>query len=122
MPETAPFEQQASDATTYPAPGTLNRLLFKTPLLWWRVGLGGLLGRSIIVLTTWGRKCHRPRQTTLSYTPMVDSSTPGRAGERAATGTATCRRSPRDPADSECRCHPLSWRAGCARPCPAGHR
>ena len=72
MPETAPIQQQASGAMTYPAPGTLNRLLFKTPLLWWRAGLGGMLGRSMIVLTTWGRKSHRPRHTMLSYTPMMD--------------------------------------------------
>ncbi len=54
----------------YPNPGTLNRLLFKSPLIGWRMGLGGILGSSMLVLTTWGRKSHLPRHTMLSYTPM----------------------------------------------------
>ncbi len=70
MGQEAPFEQNASGSMAYPKPGTLNRLLFKTPLIWWRMGLGGLLGNSMLVLTTWGRKSHLPRHTMLSYTPM----------------------------------------------------
>lgn len=65
-----PYQQDATGSMAYPAPGTLNRFLFKTPLLWWRAGLGGLLGRYMLVLTTWGRKSHRPRHTMLSYTPL----------------------------------------------------
>ena len=56
----------------YPYRGTLNRLLFKTPLIWWRMGMGRLLGPSMLVLNTWGRKSHLPRHTMLSYTPMKD--------------------------------------------------
>jgi deazaflavin-dependent oxidoreductase (nitroreductase family) len=53
---------------TYPAKRTLNRLLFKTPLIWWRMGLGPILGQVMLVLTTWGRKSKLPRHTMLSYT------------------------------------------------------
>src|SRR5512143_1374833 len=73
MVEQAPFSQDASGSMTYPARGTLNRLLFKTPLLWWRSGLGWLLGRYMLVLSTWGRKSHTPRHTMLSYTPINDT-------------------------------------------------
>ncbi len=65
------FEQNARGAMTYPSPGTLNRILFKTPLIWWRMGLGGMLGKSMIVLTTWGRRSRVPRHTMLSYTPLA---------------------------------------------------
>jgi deazaflavin-dependent oxidoreductase (nitroreductase family) len=56
-------------AMTYPAPWTLNRLFFKTPLIWWRMGLGPALGSWMLVLTTWGRRSRLPRHTMLSYTP-----------------------------------------------------
>ncbi|OGN93807.1 MAG: hypothetical protein A2Z71_11665 [Chloroflexi bacterium RBG_13_50_21] len=72
MQVTAPFTQQATGSMTYPDRGSLNRLFFKTPLIWWRMGMGGILGRSMLVLTTWGRKSHLPRHTMLSFTPMKD--------------------------------------------------
>ncbi len=72
MEEGAPFEQRATGLMTYPAKGTLNRMLFKTPLIWWRMGLGSLLGPSMLILTTWGRRTHLPRHTMLSYTPMKE--------------------------------------------------
>ncbi|MFH0960249.1 MAG: nitroreductase family deazaflavin-dependent oxidoreductase [Pseudomonadota bacterium] len=65
--------QKASGAMTYPKKGTLNRLLFKTPLIWWRMGLGKLLshkalsGSKMLVLTSWGRISQKPRHTMLSY-------------------------------------------------------
>ncbi|MCC7354365.1 MAG: nitroreductase family deazaflavin-dependent oxidoreductase [Anaerolineae bacterium] len=62
------FQQKATGAMTYPARQTLDRLLFKSPLIWWRMGLGPLLGRTMLVLTTWGRKSGLPRYTVLSYT------------------------------------------------------
>ncbi len=64
------YQQDARGSMAYPAPGTLNRLLFKMPLLWWRAGLGNVLGPGMLVLTTWGRKSHLPRHTMLSYTPL----------------------------------------------------
>jgi len=59
--------QGSAGFMTYPARGTLNRLLFKTPLILWRMGLGPLLGRWMLVLTTWGRKSGLPRHTMLEY-------------------------------------------------------
>jgi deazaflavin-dependent oxidoreductase (nitroreductase family) len=53
---------------TYPGRWTLNRVLFKTPVLWWRMGLRPFLWRRMILLATWGRKTRRPRYTMLSYT------------------------------------------------------
>ncbi len=53
---------------TYPAKWTLNRLLFKSPVIWWRMGLGPFLSRWMLLLTTWGRKSRLPRHTMLSYT------------------------------------------------------
>ncbi len=71
MPES--FEQDASGAMTYPAVGTLNRLLFKAPLVLWRMGLGRLLGRQLLVLGTWGRKSGLPRHSMLTYTARNDA-------------------------------------------------
>jgi deazaflavin-dependent oxidoreductase (nitroreductase family) len=71
-----PFHQHASGAMTYPSIGTLNRLVFKTPLVLWRMGLGPILshpalaGSKMLVLTTWGRKSHLPRHTMLSYVQL----------------------------------------------------
>jgi deazaflavin-dependent oxidoreductase (nitroreductase family) len=67
MGMTSAFQQKTTGAMTYPRRGTLNRLLFRTPLIWWRMGLAPLLGRWMLVLTTWGRKSGLPRHTMLSY-------------------------------------------------------
>ncbi len=64
---TTPYQQQASGLMTYPSKGTFNRIFFKTPLVLWRMGLGPLMGQSILVLTTQGRKSGRARHTALSY-------------------------------------------------------
>ncbi|MCL5097366.1 MAG: nitroreductase family deazaflavin-dependent oxidoreductase [Candidatus Omnitrophica bacterium] len=64
----SPFQQNAAGPMTYPAQWTLNRLLFKSPVIWWRMGLGPLLWRRMLLLTTWGRKSRLPRHTMLSYT------------------------------------------------------
>lgn len=53
---------------TYPANRTLNRLMFKLPVIWWRMGLGPIQGHWQLVLTTWGRKSNLPRHTLLTYT------------------------------------------------------
>ena len=64
----ASYSQDVSGPMTYPARWTLNRLLFKSPVIWWRMGLRPLLWRSMILVTTWGRKSRLPRNTMLSYT------------------------------------------------------
>jgi deazaflavin-dependent oxidoreductase (nitroreductase family) len=73
MEVTAPFEQHATGTMAYPRHGTFNRILFKAPVVGWRMGMGAILGRSMLVLTTWGRKTHLPRHTMLSFTPMKET-------------------------------------------------
>jgi len=65
---TGPYRQDASGPMTYPARRSLNRVLFKTPVIWWRLGLRPLLWRTMILVTAWGRKSHTPRYTMPSYT------------------------------------------------------
>ncbi len=69
MGESATSGQSATPLMAYPTRGTFNRLLFKSPLICWRMGLGRILGPSLLVLSTWGRKSHQSRHTMLSYTP-----------------------------------------------------
>jgi deazaflavin-dependent oxidoreductase (nitroreductase family) len=75
---TEKYQQKTSGAMTYPEKGTLNRLIFKSPLIWWRMGLGPLMshkalaGNRILVLTSWGRKSQLPRHTMLSYVSAGD--------------------------------------------------
>jgi deazaflavin-dependent oxidoreductase (nitroreductase family) len=67
------YQQEFTESMTYPLKGTLNWLLFKSPLIWWRMGLGPILsheafaGNKMLVLTSWGRKSRTPRHTVLSY-------------------------------------------------------
>jgi deazaflavin-dependent oxidoreductase (nitroreductase family) len=71
-------QQTASGSMTYPKKGTFNRLVFKFPLVLWRMGLGSVLsnpargGRKMLVLTTWGRKSKQARHTMLSYVLAQD--------------------------------------------------
>ncbi len=41
--------------------------LFKTPLLLWRLGLGPLVGRFFMIMTTTGRKSGLPRHTAIEF-------------------------------------------------------
>jgi len=50
-----------------PRPKGLMRLLMRMPLVLYRVGLGGLMGKSTLVLTTTGRRTGRPRATPVNY-------------------------------------------------------
>jgi deazaflavin-dependent oxidoreductase (nitroreductase family) len=59
-------EQQDSGLMTYPASGW-HRLAFKAPITLWRLGLGPLVGRALMLLTTWGRKSGLPRRTVIEY-------------------------------------------------------
>jgi deazaflavin-dependent oxidoreductase (nitroreductase family) len=58
---------------TYPRRGTLYRILYKIPLVLWRLGFGSYLshpargGSKMLVLTARGRKSGLPRHTMLSY-------------------------------------------------------
>ncbi len=50
----------------YPTQPTVRKLA-KTPVFLWRMGLGPLLGRLFMILTTTGRKSGLPRRTPLEY-------------------------------------------------------
>jgi deazaflavin-dependent oxidoreductase (nitroreductase family) len=64
----ATFEQMIDGMMHYPERGTLNRFIFKSPLVLWRMGLGPLLGKArMMVLTTRGRRSGLPRHAGLSY-------------------------------------------------------
>ena len=67
------FQQEMTGAMTFPRRGTLNRTIFKTPLVLWRLGLGSFLGKHMLVLSTWGRVSKAPRHTMLSYYEYNDS-------------------------------------------------
>ncbi len=57
----------------YPKKRSLNRFVYKFPLLLWRLGFGPLLGhpsrggKKMMVLTTLGRKSKLPRHTMVSH-------------------------------------------------------
>jgi len=56
----------------YPKKGSLNRFIYKLPLLLWRLGFGPFLshssrgGKKMMVVTTRGRKSTLPRHTMVS--------------------------------------------------------
>ena len=56
----------------YPKKGSLNRFIYKLPLLLWRLGFGPILshpsrgGKKMMVVTTLGRKSKLPRHTMVS--------------------------------------------------------
>ncbi len=55
---------------TYPVAGSWLRWMFKAPLYLWRLGLGFLVGRYIMVITTTGRKSGLPRHTMAEWHPL----------------------------------------------------
>jgi len=48
-------------------PKGLMRALMRAPLVLYRLGLGGLIGKSTLVLTTTGRRSGRQRATPVNY-------------------------------------------------------
>ncbi len=52
---------------TLPYPQGLLKLLFKTPILLYRLGLSFWVGRLFLVLTTTGRKSGQPRRTAIEF-------------------------------------------------------
>lgn len=51
---------------TYPS-GGWQRLMFKAPITLWRLGLGQLMGRHLLLFTHTGRKSGLPRRTMVEY-------------------------------------------------------
>lgn len=52
---------------TMPYPKGLLKLVFKSPILLYRLGLGFFIGRLFMVLTTIGRKSGKPRRTAIEF-------------------------------------------------------
>src|SRR5574341_788258 len=76
----AAHPQRRVGMMTHPSQSRLNWLLFKTPLVMWRMGLGPLLvRRHVMVLTTIGRNSGLPRHTGLEYS-IVDGVVTTAAG------------------------------------------
>jgi len=47
--------------------GPIFKWLFKIPILYYKLGLGWMLGKRFLLLTTTGRKSGKPRHTPLEY-------------------------------------------------------
>lgn len=66
-------EDNHQGALAYPKKGSIARLIYKLPLLLWRLGFGPYLshpargGKKMLVVTTRGRKSGLPRHTMVSY-------------------------------------------------------
>ena len=68
----------------YPVRDSWLRWVFKAPLYLWRMGLGFLIGRYIMVITTTGRKSGLPRHTMAEWHPLNGGKfVPVNYGERA---------------------------------------
>ena len=55
----------ASSSTGRKPPSGFQRLLWRAPIWLYRVGLGGLLGKRLMLLTHTGRKSGQPRQAVV---------------------------------------------------------
>jgi deazaflavin-dependent oxidoreductase (nitroreductase family) len=47
--------------------GLLFKWIFKLPIIHYRIGMGWMIGRYVLLLTTTGRKSGKPRYTPLEY-------------------------------------------------------
>jgi deazaflavin-dependent oxidoreductase (nitroreductase family) len=63
---TEAFRQKERGLMVYPARGW-RRLMFRSPLFWWRLGFRPILGRLFLLLTTKGRTTGQPRHVMLEY-------------------------------------------------------
>ncbi len=52
---------------TLPYPKGLIKWLFKAPILFYRLGLGFIVGRLFMVMTTMGRRSRLPRRTAIEF-------------------------------------------------------
>jgi deazaflavin-dependent oxidoreductase (nitroreductase family) len=71
---TAPLEETMSEKSSLELPETIPypdnpimKTLYKSPLLLYRLGLGSLIGKHILILTTTGRKSGKVRRTPVEY-------------------------------------------------------
>lgn len=61
-----PGREAAIDLLPYPSSPAL-KYAFKLPILLWRLGLGPLVGRLFMILTTTGRSSGLPRRTAIEF-------------------------------------------------------
>ena len=54
------------ESIPYPSSAILRRL-FRLPILLWRLGMGPIIGRLFMILTTTGHKTGLPRRTAIEY-------------------------------------------------------
>jgi hypothetical protein len=59
--------QEKSFLERLPYPAGLMKWLYKSPILFYRLGLGFLTGRIFMVMTTVGRKSGQPRRTAIEF-------------------------------------------------------
>lgn len=59
-------EQLITERLAYPS-GRLMKYVYKSPILLYRVGLGFIVGRLFMVMTTTGRKSGLPRRTAIEF-------------------------------------------------------
>jgi len=95
--------------------GPFFKWIFKLPVLQYRLGLGWLTGRYILLLTTTGARLasRATRRSNTSTTVKATATAWPPAGAATPTGTATCWRTRM----SRCR-----WDAGSSLPWPSPHR
>jgi deazaflavin-dependent oxidoreductase (nitroreductase family) len=60
------YQQNQKGLMSYPS-DEWRRLMFKAPLILWRMGLGPIIGRVILVLTHTGRKSGLPHHTMVEF-------------------------------------------------------
>lgn len=65
----------SSASTGRQPPSGLQRLLWRAPIWLYRIGLGGLLGKRLMLLTHTGRKSGQPRQAVVEVANF-DPTTP----------------------------------------------
>lgn len=61
-----PYPQHEKGLMSYPG-GGWRRVMFKVPLLLWRMGLGPIIGHIMLVITHTGRKSGLPHHTMVEY-------------------------------------------------------
>jgi len=63
-----------SRLTPRDAPGPFFKWVFKAPILYYNLGLGWMLGKRFLLLTTTGRRSGKPHRTPLEfvYNPLED--------------------------------------------------
>jgi len=66
-----PYQQHEKGLMSYPG-GGWRRMMFKAPLLLWRMGLGPIIGHIMLVITHTGRKSGLTHHTMVEYHTLDD--------------------------------------------------